>query len=137
MKKGKNLTLHHIGIVVPDLSESTEFFKKLLGINEVSFETLEDRGLKIALLRLPNVILELISPARDSTSVDKFLKDRGGGLHHIALLTEDFDTFLSIIKDSGIRIVDGPHKGVFSDRVIFLHPKDTKKVLIEIMEKKK
>lgn len=137
MKKDKGFVLHHIGVVASDLRSATEFFKNLFKIEQVNYETLEDRGLAISLLKLTNIILELITPTREGTSIDKFLKERGGGLHHIAFFTEDFDGILEWAKSQGIRIVDGPRKGKFSDRVIFLHPKDTQKVLIEIMEMKK
>ncbi len=136
MKKNKGLTLHHFGVVVQNLQEATELFKRLFDIEKVSYEILEERGLEIALLNLGDVLLELISPIRGGTSVERFLKERGGGLHHVSFLTEDFDGTMKRIAELGIRIVDGPRKGAFSDRVVFLHPKDTNKVLVEIMEMK-
>ncbi len=133
-KKPNPLWVHHVGIVVPDLDSAVSLFQSLFRISEVEYEELPDRGLRIALLRLPNLILELITPTREGTAIDRFLQERGGGLHHLSLGVPSMKETLDQLKALGIRVVDGPRPGAFSPRVIFTHPKDTQKVLLEFME---
>jgi len=126
--------VHHIGIVVQDLEGAVRFFQQLLGVHEVEYEELEDRGLRIALLTVSNLVLELITPTREGTAIDRFLRERGGGLHHIAVGVPNIQEAIKVFQDLGVRVVDGPRPGAFSPKVLFTHPKDTHKVLLEFME---
>lgn len=127
--------INHIGIAVFDLEKSVTIFKELFGI-EPDYETLEDRGLKIAIFQLENVRIELTSPIRPGTALDNFLKKRGDGIHHLAFETDDIDATLKKFKDMGYEIIDGPKDGAAGYTVAFLNPKQTGRVLIEVVGKK-
>jgi type III restriction enzyme len=106
--------INHIGIAVSDLEKSVAIFKELFGI-EPEYETLEDRGLKIAIFHLENVRIELTSPIRSGTALDNFLKKRGDGIHHLAFETDDVDAYDLILKDKErLLSFDEPTRFIFS-----------------------
>jgi methylmalonyl-CoA/ethylmalonyl-CoA epimerase len=69
------------------------------------------------------------------SSVGKFLEKRGPGLHHIALEVEGLDEYIKKLKAAGITLLsDEPQAGAHGMRIIFIHPKSTGGVLIELCE---
>ncbi len=133
-KPEPDLFLHHVGIAVRDLDQAVRRFQEILGITEVEYENLPERGLRIAVFHLGNVRLELISPTRPGTAIDRFLEKRGDGLHHLSFGVRQWIKLESRLQQAGVRIVDGPRPGAFSPRVIFTDPRDTGRVLLEFME---
>lgn len=125
--------LDHIAIAYEELKEPLEFFSELLGAERELFR-LEDRGLEGASLSLGESSIELLAPTREDTAISNFLKLRGPGIHHICLSVDEFDTFLEKIRDRGISIIEGPKMGAHGRRVVFLNPRETQRVLIEIVE---
>ncbi len=124
--------INHIGIAVSDLEKAVSTFKKLFGVDP-EYETLEDRGLRVAIFRLENVRVELTSPIREGTAIDNFLKKRGDGIHHLAFETNDIESTLERLKKEGFEVIDGPREGAEGYLVAFLHPRTTNRVLIEVV----
>ena len=127
--------INHIGIAVSNLDRAVEIFKTLFG-KEPEFEVLEDRGLKLAIFHLENVRVELTAPIREGTAIDNFLKKRGDGIHHLAFETEDIGKTLDHFSKEGFEVIDGPKEGAEGYIVAFLNPKQTNRVLIEVVQKK-
>jgi len=127
--------INHIGIAVSDLDRAVEIFKTLFG-REPEYETLEDRGLKLAIFHLENVRVELTAPIREGTAIDNFLKKRGDGIHHLAFETENIEKTLKNFEEKGFEVIDGPKEGAEGYTVAFLNPRHTNRVLIEVVEKK-
>ena len=66
----------------------------------------------------------------------KFIEKRGEGIHHISLRVKNIAASLDKLKEKGIRLVDEtPRKGAHNSKIAFIHPKATKGVLIELVEK--
>jgi len=127
--------INHIGIAVSDLNKAVKIFRELFGA-EPEFEMLEDRGLKVAVFHLENVRVELTSPIKTGTALDNFLRKRGDGIHHLAFETTNIKDTLKKFKEMGYEIIDGPKEGAGGYTVAFLNPRQTGKVLIEVVEKK-
>ena len=127
------IKLHHIAIVYDNYEDPLKLFKELTK-GDVEEFILEERGLKWAFLNLQDAALEFLSPIREKTAITNFLKKRGPGIHHICLSVDEFDAFLEEIKGMGIPIIDGPRPGAHGQRVAFLDPRATHKILIEIIE---
>ncbi len=127
--------INHIGIAVSNLDRAVEIFKTLFG-KEPEFEVLEDRGLKLAIFHLENVRVELTAPIREGTAIDNFLKKRGDGIHHLAFETEDIEKTLDHFSKEGFEVIDGPKEGAEGYIVAFLNPKQTNRVLIEVVQEK-
>ena len=133
-----NITgLDHIAIATDNLEESLNFFKKNLGLSCQKIETLEKRGIKVAFLPVGSTKIELIEPLHNKSEISIFLKKRGPGLHHIALNTTDLEANLEQLKNKNVQLVDqNSTSGANNTQIGFVHPKSTKGVLVELVEKK-
>lgn len=127
--------LDHIAIATKDLDGALAFWQAQLGLVCEHIEELPERGIKVAFLPVGNTRIELVCPlpGREADSeVSKFLTDRGGGIHHIALRTDDVDGDTKAMADAGARIAQQPSPGAHNCRVAFVHPKSTGGVLLEL-----
>jgi methylmalonyl-CoA epimerase len=123
--------IHHIGIVVRDLEEAYTFYRDTLGLPVHKEATVEDQGVKAALLTIGNSEIELLEPINENGGVAKFLEKRGEGLHHICFETDDVDAELEATMSKGIAVIDKKPRIGLAGRICFLHPKANHGVLIE------
>lgn len=123
--------IHHVGIVVPNLDEAMTFWCNLLGLALVKIATVQDQGVKAALLKAGQSEIELLEPIVPESGVGKFLTRRGGGLHHICFETEDVESELSQARRKGIQLIDQQPRAGLAGMICFLHPKATRGVLVE------
>lgn len=123
--------LHHVGLVVRRLEDGLALWRDVLGL-EVSVQaTIEDQGVKAALLPIGRSEIELLEPVNPNGGVAKFLEKRGEGLHHICLETPDVGADLAAARAAGFPLIDEfPRKGL-AGMICFLHPKGTRGVLTE------
>jgi len=126
----------HIAIAVNDIDDSLKFYEGILGLKPEKIEVVADQGVKAAILPAGRGSeIELIQPINTTSGVAKFLEKKGEGIHHIALVVDNVDEALKQLAAKGIELIDKqPRKG-FAGRVAFLHPKSTKGILIELVQK--
>ena len=80
--------------------------------------------------------MELIEPSSKPSPIDKFLEKRGQGIHHVCLEVDDIKQAINELKEKNIRIInDEPSIGAEGYKVVFIHPKSTGGVLVELAEK--
>lgn len=131
-----NITaLDHIAIATKDLEGSLTFWQAQLGLVCEHIEELPERGIRVAFLPVGDTRIELVAPMagrENDSEVSKFLADRGGGIHHIALRTPDVDADTAAMAEAGARIAQKPSPGAHNCRVAFVHPKSTGGVLLEL-----
>ncbi|HEY2106608.1 MAG TPA: methylmalonyl-CoA epimerase [Candidatus Binataceae bacterium] len=123
--------IHHIGVVVPNLEEAYRFWRDTLGLEFTKSATIEEQGVKAALLKVGDSEIELLEPLNPDNGVGKFLARRGGGLHHLCFETDDVTRELEGARTKGLPLIDqSPRKGL-AGMICFLHPKATRGVLVE------
>ena len=126
--------IHHVGVVVANLEDGLRFWRDVLGMTLTRSATVEDQGVRAALLKVGPSEVELLEPLSPETGVGKFLARRGGGLHHVCFETDDVARELSAARDKGLPLIDRqPRKGL-AGMICFLHPKATRGVLVEYAE---
>ena len=123
--------IHHVGVVVPNLEQAMVLWRDLLGLRLTKSETIQDQGVKAALLQCGESEIELLEPINPDNGVGKFLAKRGGGLHHVCFETEDVDRELDGAKAKGIQLIDHKPRPGLAGMICFLHPKATRGVLVE------
>ncbi len=127
----------HIGIAVTDLDAGIRLYSGLLGLELIAVEEVPREKLKVALLKLDRAggptCVELLQPLDPDSNVGRFLEKRGPGLHHVAFAAQDMNAALAGCRAAGLRLLsEEPLPGAHGKQVVFLHPKDTGGVLIEI-----
>jgi len=129
--------LDHIGIAVRDINRSLKKWESVFAIKASGTEEIKERAVKLAYLDVPGEsAVELIEPLEEGTPVDRFLKSRGEGIHHICFKVEDLDDTVRDLRSKGMEFVtDEPVKGAGGSRIIFFKPQNLNGVLIELKEK--
>ena len=126
----------HIGIAVNNLDEAIHVYRDILGFKLEGVHTSQERMLKIAFFTLGESRIELLQPLSPDNTVAKFLERRGEGIQHLAVKVKNVETALEEYKRKGVVLVDEkPRTGVLGNRMAFVHPKSTKGVLLELVEK--
>lgn len=127
--------IEHIGIAVKSLEVSNDLFEKLFGNPPYKEEEVESEGVKTSFfMNGPNKI-ELLEATNEDSPIAKFLEKKGEGIHHIAFDVEDINAEIKRLKKEGFIVLnDVPKKGADNKLVVFLHPKSTNGVLIELCQ---
>ena len=127
--------LNHVAIVVKDVQETLAFYRDTFGIGEAAIEEIPDQGVRATLIPIGGTQLELIEPVKPDTGVSRFLENWGEALHHICFEVQDLQDKLNAMDTKGYRLIDKiPRKGL-AGMIAFIHPKSTRGVLIELVDK--
>jgi methylmalonyl-CoA epimerase len=130
--------IDHVAVVVRDLDVALHFYRDLLGIMPSRVLDFPQEGVRIAFLPLGGANgseIELLEPMNPEGSVARFLEQRGGGLHHICLEVPDIDRALEELRAAGAQVLDETPRRTAEGRGIFLHPKGTGGVLLELVQR--
>ena len=131
--------IDHVAIIVRNIEQALVFYRDTLGITPSEIKEVPTEQVRIAFLPMggPNGSeLELIEPITPNSSLTRFLEKRGEGLHHICLEVADIDAALAEMQEKGVPVLDKQPRIAAAGRAIFLHPKGTNGVLLELLEKK-
>jgi len=130
------MKIDHIAIAVENLDEAVEHFKRLFGLTVTHRETVPDYKTDTATFDLGGTAIELIQGTTEESTIRKFVKARGPGIHHIAFAVEDIEQALADLKAKGVRLIDeAPRRGNENSRVAFIHPESTQKILYELVQR--
>jgi len=127
----------HIGIAVADLDQALVLYRDLMGLELERIEEVASEQVKVAMLKLDRTgaagHVELLAPMSDDSNIARFIAKKGPGLHHIALAATDIESVMQRCRDAGLRLLDEtPRTGAGGKQIVFVHPKDTGGVLLEI-----
>lgn len=129
------MKIDHIGIAVRSIEQSLTFYHDVLGVEPSHRSVVPHEGVEVAMLPAGEPRLELLQPTSEDSVIGRFLDKRGEGIHHIAVKVEDLDAAVARIRASGRRLVsDEIQIGAEDYRYVFVHPKDTNGVLLELIE---
>ena len=128
--------LSHVGVAVKDLEEARNYYRSIFGL-ESSEPIIGGEGtVKVSLVEAGNAIVELLQPIGNEGVMAKFLEKRGEGIHHICYEVDDIYTELDSLKAKGMEVLGEPRPGA-EGMAVFLHPRGTHGVLVELVEKEK
>ena len=127
--------IDHIGIAVKDIEKSILLFEKLLNTACYKNEEVKGQGVKTSFFKTGDQKIELIASLGDQSPIESFLEKKGEGIHHIAFEVADIKSEVERLKSEGFVPIDEiPKKGADNKMVVFLHPKTTNGVLIELCQ---
>ncbi len=128
--------IDHIGIAVNSIKEGGKFFTDILGLKLQKEETVEEQKVKTGFFPITDSELELLESTTPDGPIAKYIASRGEGIQHIAFRVEDIDEAVKELKEKGVRLIDQePRKGAGGARIVFIHPKESHGVLVELCEK--
>lgn len=129
------LGLDHIAIAVDDLEEGIRRFAEDLGLEFEGTEEVASAKTHTAFFPVPGTRIELVHPLRGEGPIARHLAKRGPGLHHICFRVDDVAAEMARLKEKGWRFTtEAPTPGAHGTLVVFVHPKSTGGVLVELAE---
>ncbi|SEW49580.1 methylmalonyl-CoA epimerase [Chryseobacterium wanjuense] len=131
------MKLEHIGIAVKSLGVSDELFAKLLGKESYKKESVEREGVVTSFYAAGESKIELLEASREESPISKFIEKKGEGIHHLAFGVENIIEEIERLKKEGFQFIsEEPKEGADNKLVVFLHPKSTNGVLVELCQEK-
>lgn len=127
--------IEHIAIAVKSLSNTVPLFEKLLGTPCYKTEEVESEKVKTAFFKTGENKIELLEGMDPQGVIAKFISKKGEGLHHIAFGVENLDERIATLKNQGFEFInEEPKRGADNKMIVFLHPKCTNGVLVELCQ---
>lgn len=130
--------IDHIAIVVQDIEHALLFYRDTLGIIPSEIKDVPTEQVRIAFLPMggpDGSQIELVQPTTPDSGVARYLERRGEGLHHVCLEVDDIDAALAEMQARGAPVLDTTPRVAAEGRAIFIHPKATNGVLVELLQK--
>lgn len=125
--------IEHIGIAVKDLEQSNSLYQKLLGVAPYKQESVEREGVTTSFFQVGESKIELLEATKEDSPIAKFIAKKGEGIHHIAYGVDDIYAEMERLKKEGfVLLSDEPKPGADNKLVVFLHPKSSGGVLVEL-----
>ena len=122
--------LDHVGIAAP-AAGALPLVELLGGVG-----ALAEMPSGVAVSRFgPGERVEIVTPARPGSPIERFLERRGQGLHHIALrVDEPLAALVERLRASGIETTGEVAPSSDGRPSVFLHPAGAGGVLVELVE---
>ncbi|WP_156254419.1 methylmalonyl-CoA epimerase [Sandarakinorhabdus oryzae] len=130
--------LNHVGIACPSIEDAVDMYGRLFGatVSSAAFD-LPAQGVRVAFIDVANSQLELIEPLGADSPIHGFLKKNpNGGQHHVCFEVKDIIAARDAMRARGATVLGTgePRMGAHGVPVIFVHPRDTGGVLVELMQ---
>lgn len=128
--------LNHVGVAVPSIETAADTYRNLYGVTDITEPgEMPEQGVRFCFVNLPNSQIELIEPLGESSPILNFLKKNPkGGQHHVCFEVEDIHAAKAEMEAKGATVLNEPRIGAHGTLIIFVHPKNSDGVLIELME---
>ena len=124
----------HIGFAVHSIEDARKFWEGQMGATLRTISDHHSGDFRLGIFDLDGLCVELLEPINPDGFLAKYLEKRGEGIHHITLQTKDLETKAERLEAQGVRVVD-KHYSVDEGGVdVFLSPKSTHGVLIQLGE---
>ena len=127
--------IEHIGIAVKDLKKSEELFEKILGEKPYKTEEVKSEGVTTSFFKVADQKVELLCATSIDSPVLKFIEKHKEGVHHLAFHVDSIEKEVERLESLGFEFISTtPKKGADNKMIVFLHPKTTNGVLVELCE---
>jgi methylmalonyl-CoA/ethylmalonyl-CoA epimerase len=133
----KGIRFHHLGIAVRAIRRAAPAMMEAMSLTEES-DLFIDPVQKVSALFLRSLVsgprIELIEPASEDSPITRFVRESGGGLHHVCFEVDDLEKTLSDARSRGARVVCAPvvAPGFCGKRIAFCYTRE--KLLTEFAE---
>ena len=129
--------IEHIGIAVKDMAISRNLFSLLLNQKPYKEEVVSSENVNTVFFQTGESKIELLESTNAESAIAKFIEKKGEGIHHIAFAVSDIYAEIERLKAEGfVFINETPKQGADNKLIVFLHPKSSNSVLIELCQER-
>lgn len=127
--------LLEVGVAVKDLAAAgADFSRALQAPISGVIEEVDNFAIRFRMCRVGDVDFEVMENAAPNGLIEKFIRRRGEGLHHIAFLVNDAEAGIAHFKAMGVPVLSDAPVRLANLRAFFLHPACLNGVLVEFVE---
>jgi methylmalonyl-CoA/ethylmalonyl-CoA epimerase len=127
--------IEHVAIAVKSIQAMRDILENKLGIEMEYEEHLPEHSTSLAMFPIGETYLELLQSDKPGTGTSRWIAEHGEGLFHICLEVEDIDGAMTELRGKGIGFqTEKPVIGHGNCRIVFLDPKATGNLVIELAE---
>jgi len=127
--------IEHLGIAVKDMEAANKIYTSLLGYEPYKTEEVESEGVTTSFFKCGESKIELLQATHPDSPISKFIEKKGEGIHHIAFAVDDIKAEVIRLKKEGFIVLnEEPKRGADNKWVVFLHPKSSNGVLVELCQ---
>jgi methylmalonyl-CoA epimerase len=125
----------HMGIVVKDIEVSLKALSKVIDIQIPAIKEFPEKKMRCAVVEWGGMGLEFIQDSSDEGMMATFNREKGDGIHHFCLLTDNIAEDVEALKQRGIEMLDQtPRIGLRGKKIAFTKPSALNGIAIELSE---
>ncbi len=129
--------IEHLGIAVRDLEKANATYEKLFGVPPYKIEEVASEGVKTSFFKCGENKIELLEATNPDSPIARYIEKKGEGIHHVAFSVNDIKAEVERLKAEGFVVLnEEPKKGADNKWVVFLHPKSSHGVLVELCQER-
>ncbi|HET8856420.1 MAG TPA: methylmalonyl-CoA epimerase [Nitrososphaeraceae archaeon] len=128
------MRVDHIAIAVNNVEQALKNYQNILKIEKIDIEEVPNEKVRVVMLKLEDSRIELMEPMTDDSPISKFLKEKGEGIHHIAITADNIEDDVARAKKNGMRFLGEIRSGSYGRKITFIHPKSLNGVLTEFCQ---
>ena len=136
------LGINHLGLAPKDPAKAKWFFREILKlpfegeelvVSQNTLTTMYNSAYSDVLTAGRLEILE--NEEGKDGPIKKFMENKGGGIHHVALSVDSVEQAISEMLKHNVEMIDKtPRSGAHNTRIAFVHPKSTGGILVEFVQ---
>jgi len=116
--------IHHVGLAVEKIEPVAKFWEEVFGGELLDYE-METPEFFSRMMAVGKGVFELLEPRGENGLIERFLKTRGEGIHHVSMVVDDVEEVIKTCQEKGMKMLGNR----------FIHPKSAHGVLIELIGK--
>ena len=127
--------VEEVVLAVENQDEVVSLFEDLFGLEFTDSWTVPMDNMSVKCAHIGSTMFHIVSSLKPDAVIDKFIRSRGEGIHHIAFRVRDMDEIVARLKAKGVRLVpENPVMvGDTGASFIFVHPRSLHGVMIELI----
>ncbi len=128
------MRVDHIAIAVNNVETALTNYQNILKIDKIEMEEVPTEKVRVAMLMLEDTRIELLEPMSEDSPISKFLKQKGEGIHHIAITADNIEEDVDRAVKNGMKFLGDLRTGSYGRKITFIHPKSLNGVLTEFCQ---
>ncbi len=128
--------MDHVGYAVSDLDEKKGVMEDLLGFRFLERKVYERPGntARLDFYEAEGAVMELVEMSNPDAPLNRFIAERGEGLHHVCLAVDDLRATMAEWEGKGVEFTLPPTYGSRGGVITFTNPATTGGLAVELIQ---
>ena len=128
--------IQEVVVAVEDMSRVVALYEDLFGLKFDIGWDMPGENMRVKAAMIGETQFQVIESTSPEGVVARFIKSKGEGLNHVAFRVTNLPKMVTRLKEKGVRLAPEQPVVIGPVSYIFVHPKSTHGVLVELIESK-